>query len=81
MLISAVQHARDGIGKRRDKKIVGNFETPEAGFNESKRITTSGQQMNVITQSNASSRCSSVGSGSYSCILFTRLLTCRRPRA
>lgn len=75
MLTSAVQHARDGLGKRKDKKIsTGSVTATSFGASTDADLlsnnkydgikTNTGQQLsNGMPQSNASSTCSSVGSG------------------
>ncbi|KAI6226622.1 Nuclear hormone receptor family member nhr-28 [Aphelenchoides besseyi] len=71
MLTTAVQHARDGLGKRKDKKMSSSTAHPapmfaDAGelkkYDNLAHISTNGSQLNGMPQSNASSTCSS-GSG------------------
>ncbi|KAI6234713.1 Nuclear hormone receptor family member nhr-28 [Aphelenchoides fujianensis] len=67
MLTSAVQHARDGLGKRKDKKaspsVAASFgDVPEVKKFES-GATSNGSQLNGMPQSNASSTCSSNSNG------------------
>jgi hypothetical protein len=77
MLTSAVQHARDGLGKRKDKKssitpvTTASFNVSTDGdllsgnkYEVITKTTNVQQQLNNgMPQSNASSTCSSVGSG------------------
>lgn len=88
MLTSAVQHARDGLGKRKDKKSNSIASATNSLFNGadqellgkydaiSKNSTVSTTSANVqqqgigMPQSNASSTCSSVGSGNFNKFLI-----------
>ncbi|KAI6222393.1 Nuclear hormone receptor family member nhr-28 [Aphelenchoides fujianensis] len=67
MLTSAVQHARDGLGKRKDKKASPSVAASFGDVPEVKKFdsgaTSNGSQLNGMPQSNASSTCSSNSNG------------------